>query len=71
MVDVEAISAYSCLELGFGLLGGRKVIITADDYSIRAGHADGAISDKTVCILPVVSHCLAMMYLFDNLYVSY
>ncbi|KAJ9641285.1 hypothetical protein H2204_002963 [Knufia peltigerae] len=33
---------------GFGLLGGRKVIITADDYTIRAGHADGAISDKTV-----------------------
>lgn len=35
--------------LGFGLLGGRKVIITADDYTIRAGHADGAISNKTVC----------------------
>ncbi|KIW73644.1 hypothetical protein PV04_01743 [Phialophora macrospora] len=33
---------------GFGLLGGRKVIITADDYTIRAGHADGAISNKTV-----------------------
>ncbi|KAK5239158.1 hypothetical protein LTR40_014786, partial [Exophiala xenobiotica] len=33
---------------GFGMLGGRKVIITADDYSIRAGHADGAISDKTI-----------------------
>ncbi|KAL2446614.1 Propionyl-CoA carboxylase, carboxyltransferase subunit [Exophiala dermatitidis] len=33
---------------GFGLLGGRKIILTADDYSIRAGHADGAISEKTV-----------------------
>ncbi len=53
------------------MLGGRKVIITADDYSIRAGHADGAISDKTVRILPVEAHCLAMMYLFGLLYVSY
>ncbi|KIW25794.1 uncharacterized protein PV07_08938 [Cladophialophora immunda] len=33
---------------GFGLLDGRRVIITADDYTIRAGHADGAISAKTV-----------------------
>ncbi|KAI1612063.1 propionyl-CoA carboxylase beta chain [Exophiala viscosa] len=33
---------------GFGLLGGRKVIITADDYTIRAGHADGGISNKTI-----------------------
>jgi hypothetical protein len=42
------------------MLGGRKVIITADDYSIRAGHADGAISDKTVCmrIPPVMLLCL-------------
>jgi acetyl-CoA carboxylase carboxyltransferase component len=41
----ECTSSYC---LGFGLLGGRKVIITADDYTIRAGHADGAISGKTV-----------------------
>jgi hypothetical protein len=27
---------------GFGTLNGRKVVFTADDFSIRAGHADGA-----------------------------
>jgi acetyl-CoA carboxylase carboxyltransferase component len=33
---------------GFGKLRGRKVVFTADDFSIRAGHADGALMDKTV-----------------------
>lgn len=33
---------------GFGKLGGRKVVFTADDFSIRAGHADGALMDKTI-----------------------
>lgn len=33
---------------GFARLRGRKVLFTADDYSIRAGHADGAIGLKTV-----------------------
>ena len=33
---------------GFGLLGGRKIVFTADDYSLRAGHADGSIAAKTV-----------------------
>lgn len=33
---------------GFGKLGGRKVVFTADDFSIRAGHADGALMEKTV-----------------------
>ncbi|KAI5196578.1 ClpP/crotonase [Aureobasidium subglaciale] len=33
---------------GFGTLRGRKVILTADDFSIRAGHADGASTEKTV-----------------------
>jgi len=33
---------------GFGLLRGRKVVFTADDFSIRAGHADGALTEKTV-----------------------
>ena len=32
---------------GFGRLGGRRVCFTADDYSIRAGHADGALWHKT------------------------
>ena len=32
---------------GFGKLRGRQVIFTADDFSIRAGHADGALFEKT------------------------
>lgn len=33
---------------GLGLIDGRKVCFTADDFSIRAGHMDGATSAKTV-----------------------
>jgi acetyl-CoA carboxylase carboxyltransferase component len=33
---------------GFGLLRGRKIVFTADDFSIRAGHADGALMEKTI-----------------------
>ncbi|KAK2740561.1 hypothetical protein FQN57_006065 [Myotisia sp. PD_48] len=33
---------------GTGTLGGRRVILTADDFSIRGGHADGATPAKTV-----------------------
>jgi acetyl-CoA carboxylase carboxyltransferase component len=33
---------------GFGRLGGRIILFTADDYSIRAGHADGSLAAKTV-----------------------
>ncbi|KAK8039871.1 hypothetical protein PG993_008282 [Apiospora rasikravindrae] len=32
---------------GFGKLNGRKIVFTADDYSLRAGHADGALWEKT------------------------
>lgn len=32
---------------GFGKLHGRKILFTADDYSLRAGHADGALWEKT------------------------
>lgn len=35
---------------GFGALRGRKVVFTADDFSLRAGHADGALADKTIYI---------------------
>lgn len=35
--------------LGFGLLKGRKILLTADDFTIRAGHADGGHHQKTVC----------------------
>ncbi|KAL5433451.1 hypothetical protein PMIN07_009792 [Paraphaeosphaeria minitans] len=33
---------------GFGRLKGRKIVFTADDFSIRAGHADGALAEKTI-----------------------
>ncbi|CAK1367597.1 unnamed protein product [Cercospora beticola] len=33
---------------GFGKLNGRKVVFTADDFSIRAGHQDGHLMAKTV-----------------------
>lgn len=33
---------------GFGCIRGRKVLFTADDFSLRAGHADGAIAAKTI-----------------------
>ncbi|KAH7032406.1 propionyl-CoA carboxylase beta chain mitochondrial precursor [Macrophomina phaseolina] len=33
---------------GFGALRGRNVLFTADDFSLRAGHADGALAAKTV-----------------------
>ncbi|KAJ8108996.1 hypothetical protein OPT61_g7781 [Boeremia exigua] len=33
---------------GFGRLKGRKIVFTADDFSIRAGHADGALMEKTI-----------------------
>ncbi|KAI9724284.1 MAG: hypothetical protein M1828_003708 [Chrysothrix sp. TS-e1954] len=32
---------------GFGKLNGRRIVFTADDYSLRAGHADGALWEKT------------------------
>lgn len=35
---------------GAGMLRGRKVLLTADDFSIRSGHADGASSGKTVYV---------------------
>ena len=30
------------------MIEGRKVILCADDFTIRAGHADGAVMPKTV-----------------------
>jgi acetyl-CoA carboxylase carboxyltransferase component len=35
---------------GAGTLRGRKVLLTADDFSIRSGHADGASHGKTVYV---------------------
>ncbi|KAL5002781.1 carboxyl transferase [Aspergillus recurvatus] len=33
---------------GMGKLRGRRVLLTADDFSIRSGHADGASAGKTI-----------------------
>ncbi|KAK3664557.1 hypothetical protein LTR22_004691 [Elasticomyces elasticus] len=33
---------------GFGTLNGRRICFSADDFTIRAGHADGALFAKTV-----------------------
>lgn len=33
---------------GWGKLDGRKVFITADDFSVRGGHADGGITNKPI-----------------------
>ncbi|KAJ5626735.1 Acetyl-coenzyme A carboxyltransferase N-terminal [Penicillium herquei] len=35
---------------GAGTLRGRKVLLTADDFSIRSGHADGSTAGKTVYV---------------------
>lgn len=33
---------------GFGKLNGRQIVFTADDFSIRAGHQDGNLIEKTI-----------------------
>lgn len=33
---------------GYGKLRGRDVVFTADDFTLRAGHADGALAAKTI-----------------------
>ncbi|KAJ3578767.1 hypothetical protein NPX13_g1806 [Xylaria arbuscula] len=35
---------------GYGRLNGRKMVFTADDYTLRAGHADGALFEKTLYV---------------------
>ncbi|KAM3068930.1 hypothetical protein ACMFMF_008896 [Clarireedia jacksonii] len=35
---------------GFGRLLGRRILLTADDFSLRAGHADGSLVEKTIYI---------------------
>lgn len=35
---------------GMGRLRGRRVLLTADDFSIRGGHADGSTGEKTVYV---------------------
>lgn len=35
---------------GHGKIDGRKVYLTADDFAVRAGHADGALMEKTLYV---------------------
>lgn len=35
---------------GLGKLWGRTIVFTADDFSIRGGHADGATTEKTMYV---------------------
>ena len=35
---------------GMGRLRGRKVLLTADDFSLRSGHADGSTAGKTIYV---------------------
>ncbi|KAF1811448.1 propionyl-CoA carboxylase beta chain [Eremomyces bilateralis CBS 781.70] len=52
---------------GFGKVGGRKVLLTADDFTLRAGHADGALMPKTLYMEKLCLHLkLPMVKLVDG-----
>jgi acetyl-CoA carboxylase carboxyltransferase component len=52
---------------GFGRIGGRPVLLTADDFTIRAGHADGALMPKTIYMDKLSVHLkLPMVKLVDG-----
>lgn len=52
---------------GFGKLRGREVVLTADDFSLRAGHADGALWAKTTYLEKLaVALKLPMVKLVDG-----
>lgn len=42
----KPVSLYRNQITGWGRLDGRKVLVTADDFSVRGGHADGGIQGK-------------------------
>lgn len=46
---IEAFTPSNSVQ-GFGKVNGRKIVFTADDYSLRAGHADGALWEKTLYV---------------------
>lgn len=39
---------YAHYTAGFARIERRRIVLTADDFTLRAGHADGALMDKTV-----------------------
>ena len=52
---------------GFGKIRNRRVLITADDFTIRAGHADGALMPKTLYLDKLSVHLkLPMIKLVDG-----
>ncbi|KAI6803550.1 ClpP/crotonase [Hortaea werneckii] len=52
---------------GFGKLRGRQVVLTADDFSLRAGHADGALHEKTLYMEKLaLKYKLPMIKLVDG-----
>jgi acetyl-CoA carboxylase carboxyltransferase component len=53
--------------LGFGKIRGRRVLFTADDFTLRAGHADGALMSKTLYMEKLCVHLkLPMIKLVDG-----
>ncbi len=44
LLDLQAVNAI----IGTGRIEGRKLVVSADDYTIRAGSSEGTISDKWV-----------------------
>jgi acetyl-CoA carboxylase carboxyltransferase component len=52
---------------GFGKIRGRLVLFTADDFTLRAGHADGALMSKTLYMEKLCVHLkLPMIKLVDG-----
>ncbi|OQV01258.1 Carboxyl transferase domain-containing protein [Cladophialophora immunda] len=52
---------------GFGNIRGRRVLLTADDFTLRAGHADGALMAKTLYMEKLAVHMkLPMIKLVDG-----
>ena len=52
---------------GFGKIRGRKVMLTADDFTLRAGHADGALMPKTLYMEKLCVHLkIPMIKLVDG-----
>ena len=43
----ESLSPVNAI-IGTGRIGGRKLVVSADDYTIRAGSSEGSLSDKWV-----------------------
>jgi len=55
------------LYTGFGKIRGRRVLLTADDFTLRAGHADGALMAKTLYMEKLCVHLkLPMIKLIDG-----